>query len=400
MTPHFNHRRRNLCVTLLAAVVWPVASYGAIIVTQHADITFNYSSATDSWESYVGFSDEDDPMNPEATAPLEAVAFTARDKKEIQGKEGDRYSQPTLASFDFTGAEPGDPLWILPQSDNGYSWPGIFNDMPPGNVEQYVETDPRAGSSSPQYWLSLKLLGVDYFGEGDNPHFSLWQSAGQGNTLWMADSDGVTADDRFLFTEGGHTHMNWGFTELGIFRVNVRATAYRGPGATNPTQSDPQSLTFAIGTFATWKAGFYSGPELVDPVKSGNLSDSDKDNLTLLEEYAFNLNPTEPDLQYLEVGTGTSGLPVVRVESVDNEERLVVHYPRRKAETNPQITVSVEFTSDLSDPDSWAASGTVASPTSIDGTWEQVKVTDDVAITSGSPRYARVRVELIEQIDY
>jgi hypothetical protein len=109
------------------------------------------------------------------------------------------------------------------------------------------------------------------------------------------------------------------------------------------------------------------------------------------------LDPTEPELHYLEVGTGNSGLPVVRIETEGNEERLVVYFPRRKAETNPQITVTVEFTSDLSDPNSWAASGTVSSPTSIDGTWERVKVTDDTVISAGVPRYARVRVELLEE---
>jgi surface-anchored protein len=59
----------------------------------------------------------------------------------------------------------------------------------------------------------------------------------------------------YYFAEGSINHMDWGFSAPGIHKVRLRASAFAGPGETNPTgPSETFTITFAIGPLAYWQA--------------------------------------------------------------------------------------------------------------------------------------------------
>ena len=109
------------------------------------------------------------------------------------------------------------------------------------------------------------------------------------------------------------------------------------------------------------------------------------DGVTNLEKFAFNLDPLMPDVRHLTVGADDpAGLPggsyiggVLRLE-----------FLRRRASTNPAITYTAQFGSDLSGWTSIATGTPAGIP--IDGTWERVTVDDP---DGGLKRFGRVKVE-------
>lgn len=133
----------------------------------------------------------------------------------------------------------------------------------------------------------------------------------------------------------------------------------------------------ALTPFETWASGLPVGQRGANQTPMG-------DGVTNLEKFAFNLNPLAPDVRHLTVGANmTAGLPggaytggVLRIE-----------FLRRKATTNPGITYTAQFGSDLG---GWTdiPVGTPAG-TSIDATWERVTVNDP---TGGPKRFGRVKV--------
>jgi hypothetical protein len=108
------------------------------------------------------------------------------------------------------------------------------------------------------------------------------------------------------------------------------------------------------------------------------------DGVTNLQKYAFNLDASKPDVRRLVVGAG--GLVGLPGTVTDAGPVLRMEFLRRKASTNPGITYTAQFGSDLI---GWtAATGT---PTSIDTTWERVVVIDTPPVGS-TKRFGRVMV--------
>jgi len=385
---------RQHFLAMFVSIASTVGLNAQILVEDHLDITFSYSVDDEIWNSQIRFGDFDNPNNE--VAPDQAT-LPARDLPFIQGQSnGERYVQPTSSSFDFTGVPDGGPLWILPQSNGGHTWPGFRNGQAPGTFRSYVPTDSRVSANT--RWVRIDLVDMAYVGTSANPQFSLWQSlSGGGFVIWMATSDGVDATDAFYLQENSHAHMNWGFSGLGLYRLSFRPSAILD--STGETvEGEAEAVYFAIGTKAAWTAEHYAGDDLFTESVSGDRSDSDKDGIPLLLEYAFNLDPVDPDYTILEPASGTSGLPLIRLLPDGDHAALEIEYLRRKADTNPQITYFAEFRGDLGSGD-WdvQSSETV---TSIDDTWERVVVKDPVSTDTAGQRFARVRVEVQETISY
>jgi len=83
-------------------------------------------------------------------------------------------------------------------------------------------------------------------------------------------------------------------------------------------------------------------------------------------------------------GTGTAGLPW---SGKDDQGRLVIEFLRRKASSNPGITYLVETGADPRSLGNLSLASAVI--TSIDPTWERVRIVDP---TLASIRFGRVRV--------
>jgi len=378
-----------------------ITSQAALLITDHVDLTYRYVPATNTWQTFFRHGGGFD--NPNLETPLEDAALPARDSLTTDGiRPGDRVVRNNNTAFNFIGAEIGTPYWNLPQSNRAYTWPGIRGSHPSGILLSYSNLDPRLNGLI-RRWQAVQLLQVEYSGAAiDPPYFSVHTTSGFGvPTIWMANFDGIDATDRYYLSDVSHNHMNWNFTELGIYRITFRGSAFRASDSL-PISSDPHTVTFAIGTLATWRAAHFSGPQIVDPAIGLPLADPDGDGLLNLIEYAFNLDPTKPDAAPMAADTGLSGLPVVEIEEINQTQRLTIEFIRRKAASNPQIIYTAQVTNDLTAATwtDWNTSGTSTITEVIGTDWERVKLIDDQPVSNNAARFARVKIALQPTINY
>ena len=135
---------------------------------------------------------------------------------------------PNGTQFAFLG-NPGDRIFILPQDEReGVLFLGIAGDEIPGGM--FVDDA-----------VSLNLLSVN--GPGD---VFLWSVDAFGAPMQYFDSaDGVSEDDAFPVSVGGHSHQNWGFSAAGMYEVTLQASAVAVAGSETVT-SDPTTFFFEI----------------------------------------------------------------------------------------------------------------------------------------------------------
>jgi surface-anchored protein len=202
------------------------AAYDAVLTTEHVDIGLAYED--DAWDLHVHDETNDAEYEPDA-----ALLYAGSDA---------RTNRAASSSFDFIGVGAGEQYWRLPQSQNPlllYLGVGA-EEIEEGTFASWNVTDPRVNETGPYVILSL----IDVRGPGD---FSIWTSTDDGPLVWMSTAEGgVTADDRLYQLVGGHSHFNFGFTEAGLYEVDLQATAYLGPGATNPVTSEVATYHFGI----------------------------------------------------------------------------------------------------------------------------------------------------------
>jgi hypothetical protein len=96
-------------------------------------------------------------------------------------------TQPADPRFAFTGASPGDAVWISPEHTIdavGKVFLSINNeDVHPEDIAAYTSSDPRVSSAGPQNWVKISLLGVTGTGPDQGGQFSLWQTDAVGPVL-------------------------------------------------------------------------------------------------------------------------------------------------------------------------------------------------------------------------
>ncbi|QDV44492.1 hypothetical protein Enr13x_43580 [Stieleria neptunia] len=128
----------------------------------------------------------------------------------------------------FLGLNTGDPVWILPQSNTaGMPFLGIATEE----------------LEAPFTSASFEMTG--FSGPGQ---FALWQG-GFAPSVFMQTSDGIIGgpgDTLSLPSVGSHDHYNWGFTQQGVYDIELTATAYNGslPGG---FVSDTETFRFVVG---------------------------------------------------------------------------------------------------------------------------------------------------------
>ena len=120
----------------------------------------------------------------------------------------------------------------------------------------------------------------------------------------------------------------------------------------------------------------------------GPTQDNDKDGANNLAEWAFNLNPTRPDIAALAPGTGTAGLPSIRLTGSGNAQHLTVEFVRRR---NAGLTYTVQFANTPAGA-SFLSAVNAPTVTPIDANWERVIVEDNVTIGDQAIRFGRMRV--------
>jgi surface-anchored protein len=317
------------------------AHCGLTPIGGHVDIRCHYESG--SWNVGLRTSDfTSDPNNaPDGIFQPTAAALALADKPYVNGSpasSGSRFPQPASSAYTFTGAAPGEPIWLAVQGTPGIgeAWPGFDNDQPAGTFGSYIPTDSRVPQGNARPYIRISL--VDYQPpHGKTSHFSMWNStSGQPPTIWMSTFDS-SVENSYYYAAGTHNHMWWGFTATGIHRVTLQASAFLGPGETNPTgPGDPFTLIFAVGTVARWQAAWFDAAELDDPAISDLFADADRDGHSNFLEYAFGTHPRLGGPVPLAEGIG---LPMFSLVGENGTIYQTLVYPRRKtgARIHPEI---------------------------------------------------------------
>lgn len=340
---------------------------GLVPITSHLDGRWEFREGEWDFKLRTSVYTAEPNQDPATVFEADEAFLALSDKPYVTGSpaiSGARFTQPGSATFAFTGASSGDPIWLAVQGTpgDGEAWPGIDNDQLFSDFGAYIPDDPRVSQASP--WPYIRISLVNYQPpHGKTSDFSMWNTFSfDPPKVWMSTFD-TDVEDSFYYVAGGHDHVWWGFTATGIHRITFEASAFLGPGATNPTgPSDPYTVTFAVGTVARWQATWFDADELDDPAISGLDADPDDDGLVNLIEYAFGTNPRLGGPVPVEEGLG---LPVFSL--VDDGGTLYekLTYPRRRAgdRLEPEI-YQPEFSGDLSG--SWNDTGVVTTAGDFD----------------------------------
>ncbi|MGC1480956.1 MAG: choice-of-anchor M domain-containing protein [Chthoniobacterales bacterium] len=143
-------------------------------------------------------------------------------------------SRPAGSQWDFLGVAAGEPIHFWPQENfAGRIYGGIeAQSIAPGTFASVPTGDPRAPGTF--QWLTVQLVDVRFFdlaGDPGNAEFSLWQVSAVGGPpkVWMSTAaGGISSEDLFYITEGGHSHTNWGFSEPGYYQIDFQLSGSLG----------------------------------------------------------------------------------------------------------------------------------------------------------------------------
>ena len=383
---------KTTALTLIIIATAGPLQAGLIAIGEHVDIRWRWETA--GFWSCMAITDS----NGESDHETKDVFFPLSDKPYASGNpanSGARFTQPASAAFAFTGVTAGQPLWIAVQGTPGIgeAWPGLENNQLAGTFGSYIPSDPRISQTTARPWIKISLDGYTP-PPGTASHFSMWTTAGSTPRVWMSTDDANVVND-YYYAEGTHTHMNWGFSSPGIHKVALKASAFTGPGETNPTGgSAVHTLIFAIGPFAQWQATYFDSIELGDPVIAAPDADPDHDGMTNLIEFAFGFDPKSNAA--VPVGPGL-GLPKLsRIEEGGMlYERL--EYPRRRAAAQvAPLVYNPQFSSDLR----WnGAEGTTTAtdfPAEMNGLnalWEKATTLHPVGPIAPTRGFARIALD-------
>ncbi|MGA2221094.1 MAG: glycoside hydrolase family 88 protein [Verrucomicrobiia bacterium] len=135
-----------------------------------------------------------------------------------------------------------------------------------------------------------------------------------------------------------------------------------------------------LWTFASYQQQYFSAAELADPTISGQTADPDGDGLNNLEEYAFGLNPRQPDaasaLQTMDTSSGYLTLTFIRRHDVGD------------------LNYIVEVSDDLFTWNSGPSFTREVSVTALDAQRDLVTVQDLTSTSAAVCGFMRVRLQM------
>jgi hypothetical protein len=297
----------------------------------------------------------------------------------------------------------GGAMWSLSPTDVPFS-SGFERDNlnPVGNYTVYFS--PATGFLTPPPAAitltagQLSTVTRTYFGVttqpqsqiapvGSNITFSVATSGTPTGYQWRRNGVNISGA-----TNSSYTINNVSSNDTATYSCVVTWTEVAPSTVTGPVSQTSSAATLTVtDTFNSWSSRFFTPTELSNAQISGPTADPDGDGVPNLLEFAFNLQPRIADRSVLITGTGTIGLPLIRLETINNQKVLTIEFVRRRAAGSPGITYHAEFNSDLTNASGWSETGT-ATVTQIDDTWERVKITD--SLTNQARRFGRVRVTM------
>jgi surface-anchored protein len=209
-------------ITAMASALW--AEEVPVYWSGHADIGVDYLSGPPRFELKIRFDGnslfEDGSTHAFARVAPDLVAIRSPDppiaRENYLGDPEDPDDDYDLSGpqWDFLGAELGDPVWFMPQTnDPAKPFFGFATDTL--DIPQW---------SGPIRWSLEEIVSAPTSGQ-----VSLWQTDFFGNpSVKYASYDGFDpVADSFTQGVGGHDHYNWGFSQPGVYRVRLGAAGTR-----------------------------------------------------------------------------------------------------------------------------------------------------------------------------
>ena len=168
------------------------------------------------------FMARDDSGEKPVWRELDDVVFNVGDNAQL--------TLPEDEAFSFVGADPGEQVWVVPQTELAeVPWLGWNTQAP--SLADNVD----------------RGLTMDYLGHQGPGEFSLFLQNGGFEPPQLLWSTKDSATDGFWVDLGTHTHANWVFTEPGIHQVRVRMTGDGIGESAGSEVSAEATLTFAVG---------------------------------------------------------------------------------------------------------------------------------------------------------
>lgn len=225
------------------------ASAQVVLSDAHIDSAMGYAVGT-GWDLHIA--DETNGQEYATSGPPGAMDWAI-----IRILNHNVAPRPAGSQFDFIGVPAGTPIFRVTDTPSpaGLALGLGAEDNTTGVFASYFESDPRVNSTGE--WIRVRMKSVT--GPG---HVSLWASDVGGPIVYWASSNGLDASDTAFILNGSHGDFNWAFTAPGDYAITLEASAFLGPGATNPTFSgdiiyqfqtvpEPSSLILiSIGTGA------------------------------------------------------------------------------------------------------------------------------------------------------
>ena len=215
-------KQHQIITGILAACLGTSSVHAAtLLTTGHADIGLAEGPGLS-----LHWHDEDNAIEYE---PEDAAAFVNPDHAAV--------TRPSGSQWDFIGTPGGGTYYQLPENQNpNLPFLGIgAEDADSGAFGSWNPNDSR-GANSDAVWFGLRLVAVTYGGSAISPVFSLWKDDGFGDpVVWMTSSDGIGSADLAYAID--HEHMNFAFSDPGVYTITFEAFARDTDGTTVLTSS-------------------------------------------------------------------------------------------------------------------------------------------------------------------
>lgn len=259
-------------ILTLAIYTFPLAAQQRTLLDfGHLDIDWAYAAG--EWSAKTVW---DEVFPPLELSPEQAVLVA---KDEPYPDEGSRSTRPAGSEWNFIGVNAGENIWILP---------AFANENPilePGFSTYGVPSGPGG--------VRINLADFRFHGDGIG-HMSVYTRNTFTNTniVHMTTSDGIDSNDVYNLDRDDHRHMNWVFTQKGVYEVSLIASMLTvANDEDSRVTSDPQTFIFAIGAphMELWLL-----EHGVAPAKLGETDTPADDGVANLLKYALNLPPLQP----------------------------------------------------------------------------------------------------------
>jgi len=213
-----------------------------VLTEGHTDVGFGYISPK-TFEPHIHVHDTDEEFEPS-----QALFFLGANTRD---------TRPVGNEYNFLGVSAGETYWRLPESEaSGALFLGLGLEEIASNEPDfapYFETDSRVNTATAQRWVSISVLAKR--GPGEVAGFNFGDSE---PVVWYSSVDGLGLSDKIIAPAGGHKHLNWAFSALGLYELDLQASTYFDENGNGELDA---SDTLFRSDVATYSFGVEAVPE-------------------------------------------------------------------------------------------------------------------------------------------